>query len=87
MSLTTIIGTIGALIILISFILNEVHKLDSDNLIYDIANFIGGSLLAVYAYLLSSIPFLILNIVWAIFALRDVILDLKKNRSDSLKTR
>ena len=78
MSLTTTIGTIGALIILISFILNEVHKLDSDNLIYDIANFIGGSLLAVYAYLLSSIPFLILNIVWAIVALRDVFLDLRK---------
>ena len=78
MSLTTTIGTIGALIILISFILNEVHKLDSDNLIYDIANFIGGSLLALYAYLLSSIPFLILNIVWAIVALRDVFLDLRK---------
>lgn len=78
MSLTTIIGATGALIILISFILNEIHKLDRDSLIYDIANFIGGSLLAVYAYLLSSIPFLILNIVWTIVALRDIILDLKK---------
>ncbi|MEK7462896.1 MAG: hypothetical protein AAB621_00830 [Patescibacteria group bacterium] len=77
MSLTTIIGTAGALIILVSFILNEIHKLDSESFIYDFANFIGGSLLAIYAYLLSSIPFLILNVVWAIVALRDVILDLR----------
>ncbi len=78
MSLTTIIGTLGASIILISFILNEIHKLDSESIIYDILNFIGGSLLALYAYILSSTPFLILNIVWAAVALRDVILDLRK---------
>ena len=78
MSSTTIIGTVGALIILISFILNEIHRLDSESFIYDFLNFIGAGLLALYAYILSSIPFLILNIVWAIVALRDIILDLRK---------
>lgn len=78
MSLTTIIGVTGALIILISFILNQFHKLDNDSVAYDLANLIGGTLLAFYAYLLSSIPFLVLNIVWAAVALRDLVMDLKK---------
>ncbi len=78
MSLTTIIGIIGALIILIAFTLNEIHKLDSDSIVYDSLNFIGGTLLAIYAYLLFSIPFLILNIIWALVALRDIFLGLKK---------
>ncbi|MDO8464447.1 MAG: hypothetical protein Q7S46_04225 [Gallionella sp.] len=78
MNLTTIIGTVGATIILISFILNEIHKLDSESFIYDLSNFVGAILLALYAYILSSIPFLILNVVWALVALRDVVLDIKK---------
>ena len=78
MTLTTIIGIVGSTIILITFILNEFHKLDSESIIYDFANFVGAGLLAFYAYLLSSIPFLILNLVWAGVALRDVLLDLKR---------
>lgn len=65
-----IIGLIGMTLILAGFILNEVsRKLSSDTKTYNLINFIGAGFLAYYAYLLNSIPFLILNIVWSITAI------------------
>lgn len=78
--MTTIIGTTGALIILVFFVLNQFRKVDSDSVWYDLANLIGSCLLVAYAYLLSSIPFLILNLVWALVSLRDVFAYLKKGK-------
>lgn len=74
----TAIGATGAAIILIFFILNELHKISNDSLWYDVGNFLGSFLLLVYAYLLGSIPFLILNTVWAAFSLKEIISDLKR---------
>lgn len=76
--ITTLIGIFGAAIILIFFILNESHKISADSFSYDLWNLIGSILLCIYAYLLSSWPFLILNLVWAAFSLKDVIRDIKK---------
>lgn len=69
----TLIGTIGAGIILILFILNQTNKLKNDNLYYDLLNFIGSLLLIIYASMLYSWPFVVLNFIWAIFSLKDVI--------------
>lgn len=55
------IGIIGASTILVEFILNEVHKLTTESLWYDLLNMLGALGLAIYAYLLGSIPFLVLN--------------------------
>ncbi len=71
MDLTTLIGSAGAAIILIAFFLNQTHKLSQDSLKYDVANLIGSGLLVIYAVLLSSIPFAILNGVWFLVSLRD----------------
>jgi ABC-type amino acid transport system permease subunit len=73
-----VVGIVGALIILIAFFLNEIHKISEDDFTYDILNIVGAGLLAVYAYMLGSTPFLVLNIVWFLIALRDVILDIRK---------
>ncbi len=75
-----LIGISGAAIILIFFLLNQTHKISSDSLSYDIANFIGALLLLIYAVLLSSLPFAILNGVWALVSLRDIFFDLKNRR-------
>ncbi len=77
----TAIGAIGAGIILTFFILNETHKISADSMWYDLGNFLGSSLLVLYAYLLGSIPFLILNAVWAVFSLKEVISDLRSPRT------
>lgn len=73
LSPTTLIGVLGALIILVCFVGNEIGKFDRGSLGYDSANAFGSLLLLVYAYLLGSWPFLILNAIWALVSLRDVI--------------
>jgi hypothetical protein len=69
----TLIGICGTTIILLAFILNQLQKLDENDIRYDILNFIGAALLVWYAYLLSSYPFLVLNSVWAIVSLKDIL--------------
>ena len=75
--MTTLIGIGGAIIILIFFLLNQVHKIGRDDRWYDIGNVIGSLLLVTYAYLIMSIPFLILNTVWLVVSLKDAIRDKK----------
>ena len=75
--MTTIIGIIGAGIVLIFFVLEQVNEVNNKNLWYGFGNFFGSVLLIIYAILLSSIPFIVLNTVWAIFSFRDIVVDLK----------
>lgn len=74
----TFVGSSGAFIILVFFLLNQLNKIKNDNIWYDIGNFIGSLLLVIYAYLLYSVPFFILNMIWAMFSFRDIIIDIKK---------
>lgn len=76
-----IIGFLGMLLILIAFLMDQIHKWNSDNLIYDIFNFFGSLFLMYYSLVLVSIPFLILNFIWAIFSLKDIVKDLKRDFS------
>lgn len=78
MDINILVGAIGAVVLLIAFVLEEIHKLSDESIVYDALNFIGAALLAVYAYLLQSIPFLILNTIWSLVALRDVFLVWRK---------
>ena len=74
----TFIGVTGAGIILAFFLLNQFQKVSHQTLLYDSANFIGGSLLLVYAFLISSLPFAILNGVWSLVSLRDIVSDIRR---------
>jgi uncharacterized membrane protein len=76
--MTTVIGTIGATIILASFLLNQRNKLRKESLTYDFLNFLGSLLLVIYASLLKSYPFIVLNLVWGLFSLFDCCVDLTK---------
>jgi len=79
MDTNTLIGGAGVAIILIAFFLNDTHRLNQDSATYDILNFIGSGLLVAYAILLSSIPFAVLNGIWALVSLRDILFsDFKK---------
>lgn len=54
------------LLILGAFILEEVAKHErNESLSYNLLNLTGALLLATYAWRLQSVPFLILNAVWA----------------------
>lgn len=78
MDTPTIIGSIGAALILIGFTLNQLNKWKKTDLRYDVVNLIGGALLVVFSWMISAWPFLVLNAVWTLVSLRDVINDLKK---------
>lgn len=78
MDSTTIVGVIGAFIILVTFMLNQSGKLSIESRSYDIANAAGSFILIAYAFMLNSIPFIILNGVWFVVSLKDVVHPNKK---------
>ena len=78
MNSVTLIGTIGAGVILVLFLLNQSNKLKNNTVLYDVGNFLGVALLVVYSLMLKAYPFAVLNAVWALFSLKDVFKDLNK---------
>ena len=74
-----IIGFIGMFLILFAFIMNQLNKWDSNALIYDLFNSMGGLMLITYALMIKSYPFLILNVVWTVVSIKDVFMDLRKS--------
>jgi len=78
-NLAVIIGVIGMIFLLTAFTLNLFKKVTQDSSIYNIFNIIGAGLLAYYAYALNSIPFLILEGIWILFALYKLIFFNKRN--------
>lgn len=67
-NLTLTIGVIGMILILAAFIGDLFKKITEDTMIYNIMNIVGALALAYYAYTINSVPFLILQLVWAVFA-------------------
>lgn len=81
-------GLSGMSLILLAFIMNQYHKWHDDDLIYDVVNALGSALLLIYAYLLHSMPFMMLNAVWFLVSFRDIFLDthvVKRNKLSSHK--
>lgn len=76
----TMIGVLGASIILLSFLLNQFGRWSTTSLSYDAANALGSGILIVYAYLLGSWPFMILNTVWFVVSMKDVAAYFKVNK-------
>ena len=76
--MTTFIGTLGLLLLLSAFVLNQLKILNTETRIYNLLNIAGGGLLSYYAITLNSIPFLILELVWALFALFKLIVLIRR---------
>lgn len=81
MDLVTILGIFGATLILVGFTLNQFGIWKTTSFSYDCINLAGGLTLVVYAILIESLPFIILNTVWTAVALRDVTLFLLRKKS------
>lgn len=71
----TVIGFIGALVLMVGFLLNQIGRWETSHFEYDFINLIGAALLAVYSWQIGSYPFLILFLVWTGFSLKDVVGD------------
>jgi len=74
--LPLVIGIIGMILILVAFFQVQSHAWSQDGLAYDVVNFAGSVLLVIYGITGGAWPFVILNGVWALYSLKDIILDL-----------
>jgi|GEM_PF-327525 len=73
------LGIMGMLMILGGFLLIQTHKLTSDSLLYDVLNFVGSTLLVISAWPARQWPFIILNGVFALYSLKDILfIDLRR---------
>jgi len=81
MDATTLIGIVGAAVILLAFLLNQKGKVTAESNLYDGLNALGSLLLVVYAVLLNSIPFFILNTVWLLVSAKGL-LENKENNNE-----
>jgi hypothetical protein len=63
------IGSSGVFILLLAFVLNLLHKISRENIIYILMNVIGGGLACLASYLIHYIPFIILEAVWTLVSL------------------
>ena len=84
MDFILVIGLFGMALILLAFIMNQFHKWHDDDLIYDVVNTFGSLLLIVYASMLHSVPFMILNGAWFIVSFRDIFLDVRVMQRNKL---
>jgi len=83
----TIIGFIGALVLLVAFLLNQIGHWETSDFEYDFINLIGAALLSVYGWQIGSYPLMLLFVVWTIFSLKDVLFDGFKNMKNKKKAK
>jgi hypothetical protein len=63
---------------LYAFIMLQSNIWKNDDLRYDLLNFIGSAMLLAYSLMTKVYPFAVLNTVWAILSLKDVVIDLRR---------
>ena len=69
MKVSDIIASVGVIILLIAFLLNLYKKLPAESKTYSLLNFIGAGVCCLASYMVKFYPFVILEGVWAAFAL------------------
>jgi uncharacterized membrane protein len=69
MKLPDFLASTGVIILLIAFLLNMYKKLTAQSKAYTFMNFIGAVLCCTSSILIRFYPFVVLEAIWAIFAL------------------
>jgi hypothetical protein len=69
MKASDIIASLGVIILLIAFLMNMFKSLSAQSRLYTGMNFLGAGLCGFSSYLISFYPFVILESIWALFAL------------------
>lgn len=72
-NINLIIGIIGMILLLLAFALNLLKKVTEHSHSYILLNIFGAGISMYYAYSLNAIPFIILEAVWAFFAIYKLI--------------
>jgi hypothetical protein len=69
---STIIGTVGATLVLIAFISNQSHHWTEKSCLYNALNFLGSLLLVIAGMMINFWPSVILNSIWSAVSLRSL---------------
>lgn len=75
MAFADIITTAGVSLILLAFLLLNIKKVRPTDKIYHILNMLGAGLACYGAVLINSIPFVVLESIWAAVAIYGLIRD------------
>ena len=67
--LATLIGFVGVALLLVAFLLNLLKMMRSDGHLYRGLNLVGAGLACYSSYLISFMPFVVLEGAWALVAL------------------
>jgi hypothetical protein len=79
-----ILGILGLIQILLAFFLLQRRKLTDDSHIYNVLNIVGGICLGTYGIYYKVWFSVVLNFVWAVVAVWDLIKNLRNSRSRSM---
>ncbi len=85
MDIWLVIGVVGMLWILFAFLLIQTHKVTADSILYDVLNFLGSALLVIYGIAGNVWPFVILNGIFALYSLYDIIKDLQGTHTSKVR--
>ncbi len=64
-----IVGTLGVAVIIITYVLLQIERVRSDQLIYSLLNAIGASLILVSLYFDFNFPSLVVEFFWLLISL------------------
>lgn len=64
-----ILASVGVIVLLVAFLLNLYKKLPAQSKTYSAMNFIGAGICAYSSWMIRFYPFIVLESVWALFAL------------------
>lgn len=64
-----IIASLGVIILLLAFLLNLYKRITAESRTYTLLNFIGAATCGFASYLIKFYPFVILESIWAGFAI------------------
>ena len=80
-----LMGILGMLCILAGFLLIQTHKVTADSILYDVLNFVGSALLVIYGIAGNVWPFVILNGIFAVYSLYDIVKDLQGTHTSKVR--
>jgi hypothetical protein len=76
-----VFSVIGALLILLAFAANQLGRLDTSNLSYQLSNLVGSAILTVVAVIEVQLGFILLEGTWALVSLWGTIRVLRGERA------
>ena len=68
MDAATVIGSAGVALLLLAFLLNVLRLMSAEGAAYAALNFVGAALACYSSWLISFMPFVVLEGVWALVA-------------------